>query len=99
LPQVDGPVYLSGQKRRVTVHIKRELRRRPAVEPVIGHAKGEHRMGRNYLAGQQGDAANAVLAAAGYNFRRLLAWLELWLSAFLFAMARPAASRNQPVVA
>src|ERR1700756_4360479 len=87
-------VYISGQKRRVTEHIKRELRRRPAVEPVIGHAKGEHRMGRNYLAGQQGDAANAVLAAAGYNFRRLLAWLELWLSAFLFAMPRPAASRN-----
>ena len=56
-------------------------------------------MGRNYLAGQQGDAANAVLAAAGYNFRKLLAWLELGLSAFLFAMARPAASRHQPVVA
>jgi transposase, IS5 family len=92
-------VYISGQKRRVTEHIKRELRRRPAVEPVIGHAKGEHRMGRNYLAGQQGDAANAILAAAGYNFRRLLAWLKLWLSAFLFAMARSAASRNQPVVA
>ena len=92
-------VYISGQKRRVTEHIKRELRRRPAVEPVIGHAKGEHRMGRNYLAGQQGDAANAVLAAAGYNFRRLLAWLELWLSAFLFAMARPTESRNQPAVA
>ena len=27
-------------------------------------------MGRNYLAGAHGDAANAVLAAAGYNFRR-----------------------------
>ncbi len=66
-------VYISGQKRRVTEHIKRELRRRSAVEPVIGHAKGEHRMGRNYLAGQQGDAINVVLAAAGYNFRRLLA--------------------------
>ena len=24
-------------------------------------------MGRNYLAGPEGDAANAVLAAAGYN--------------------------------
>ena len=56
-------------------------------------------MGRNYLAGQQADAANAVLAAAGYNFRRLLARLELWLSAFLFALAPPTASRNQPVVA
>jgi hypothetical protein len=55
------------------------LRRRSAVEPVIGYAKGEHRMGRNYLARQQGDATNAVLAAAGYNFRRLLAWLALSL--------------------
>ena len=92
-------VYISGQKRRVTEHIKRELRRRSAVEPVIGHAKGEHRMGRNYLAGQQGDAINAVLAAAGYNFRRLLAWLKLLLFAFLFAMARQAASRNRHAAA
>jgi IS5 family transposase len=90
-------VYVSGQKRRVTEHIKRELRRRSAVEPVIGHVKGEHRMGRNYLAGQDGDAINAVLAAAGYNFRRLLAWLALLLFAFLFAMARPAESQNQSV--
>ena len=44
-------VYISGQKRGVTDAIKRELRRRSAVEPVIGHAKAEHRMGRNYLAG------------------------------------------------
>ncbi len=72
-------VYTSGQRRGVTDAIKRELRRRSAVEPVIGHAKAEHRMGRNHLAGTDGDAANAVLAAAGYNFRRLLAWLAaLW---------------------
>jgi IS5 family transposase len=68
-------VFTSGQKRGVTDQIKRELRRRPAVEPVIGHLKEEHRMGRNYLAGRAGDAANAVLAAVGYNFRLLLAWL------------------------
>jgi IS5 family transposase len=57
--------------------IKRELRRRSAVEPVIGHLKSEHRMGRNYLWHRQGDAINAVLAAAGCNFRRLLRWLIL----------------------
>ena len=35
-------------------------------------------MGRNFLLGPT-DAANAVLAAAGYSFGRLLAWLaELW---------------------
>ena len=39
-------VYISGQRRRVTETIKRQLRRRSAVEPVIGHAKTEHRMGR-----------------------------------------------------
>jgi transposase, IS5 family len=66
-------VTISGQKRGVTEAIRRDLRRRSAVEPVIGHAKAEHRMGRNFLKGTHGDAANAVLAAAGYNFRRLLA--------------------------
>ena len=44
-------VYISGQRRRVTETIKRELRRRSAVEPVIGHAKAEHRMGRNHSPG------------------------------------------------
>jgi IS5 family transposase len=41
---------------------------------VIGHLKAEHRMGRNYLAHHAGDAVNAVLAAAGYNFHLLLRW-------------------------
>jgi len=72
-------VYIAGQKRRVTDEIKRELRRRAAIEPVIGHMKNEHRLGRNYLAHQAGDAANAILAAAGSNFRRLLVWLALLL--------------------
>jgi IS5 family transposase len=67
----------------VTPNIKRELRRRSAVEPVIGHLKSEHRMGRNYLWHPQGDAANAVLAAVGYNFRRLIRWLGLLLSQIL----------------
>ncbi len=66
-------VYTAGQKRRITDKIKCELRRRSAIEPVIGHAKSEHRMGKNPLAHAAGDAINAVLAAAGYNFRRLLA--------------------------
>ena len=48
-PDYKFRVFLSGQKRGVTPAIKRELRRRSAVEPVIGHLKAEHRMGRNYL--------------------------------------------------
>jgi len=73
-------VFTSGQKRGVTDQIKRQFRRRAAVEPVIGHLKAEHRMGRNYLAHRSGDASNAVLAAAGYNFRLLVRWLRLLLA-------------------
>ena len=76
-------VFTSGQKRRVTPVIKREMKRRAAVEPVIGHIKNEHRMDRNYLAHSKGDAINAVLAAVGYNFRLLLNWLRMILRLIL----------------
>ena len=65
------------------------MKRRAAVEPVIGHVKAEHRMGRNYLKGRDGDRANAVLAAAGYNFALLLRWLAALLRA-LFRAVCPA---------
>jgi transposase, IS5 family len=42
-------VWISGQVRRVTASIRREMKRRAAIEPVIGHLKAEHRMDRNYL--------------------------------------------------
>jgi len=78
-PDYKFRVFIAGQKRRMTPKIKREMRRRAAVEPVIGHLKAEHRMDRNYLAHRAGDVINAVLAAAGYNFRLLLRWLKLLL--------------------
>ncbi len=96
-PEHKFSVFIAGQRRRVTEAIKRELRRRSAVEPVIGHLKSDHRMGRNFLAHAQGDAINAVLAAAGYNFRRLLAWLALFCAFILAAaLARPGSSQNRP---
>jgi IS5 family transposase len=79
-PEYKFKVFTSGQKRRVTPQIKRQMKRRAAVEPVIGHLKAEHRMGRCHLAHATGDAINAVLAAAGYNFRLIIRWLALlWL--------------------
>ena len=86
-PDYKFRIFIAGQKRRMTPKIKREMKRRSAVEPVIGHLKAEHRMDRNYLAHRSGDAANAILAAAGYNFRRLLTWLKLLLRMILFALA------------
>jgi transposase, IS5 family len=49
------------------------MKRRSAVEPVIGHMKHDNRMERNFLKGKEGDRINAILAGAGYNMRKLLA--------------------------
>lgn len=86
-------VYVAGSKRGLTPALKRAFRRRAAVEPVIGHLKNEHRMGRNHLAHSTGDAINAVLAAVGYNFRRLLTWLAL-LCACMRMLLAPAPDRS-----
>ena len=53
---------ITGQVRRITAAISREMKRRAGIEPVIGHLKAEHRMDRNYLMGHHGDRINAVRA-------------------------------------
>jgi len=89
-------VWITGQVRRVTKPIRREMKRRAAVEPVIGHVKAEHRMGRNYLKGRDGDRINAVLAAAGYNFALLLRWLTRLLCALFQALSPPSPAAPYP---
>ena len=79
-------VFISGQKRGVFGAIKRELRRRSAIEPVIGHMKSEGHLGRCYLKGTAGDAANAILTAVGHNLRLVLAWLRILLCLILAAL-------------
>jgi len=81
-----GRVFRSGQRRGVHGIIKRELRRRSAVEPVIGHMKSQHRLDRNYLKGREGDRINTILAAAGYNFYRIAQWLKALLRLILIAL-------------
>jgi IS5 family transposase len=63
-------VYVSGRKR-LTRTLKALLRRRSAIEPVIGHLKQEHGMQRNHLLGQEGDRINALLTGCGFNLRKL----------------------------
>jgi transposase, IS5 family len=79
-------VFISGQKHGVFGAIKRELRRRSAIEPVIGHMKAEGHLGRCYLKGTAGDAANAILTAVGHNLRLVLAWLRILLRLILVAL-------------
>jgi IS5 family transposase len=51
---------------------RRQLARRQAIEPIIGHLKADHRMGRCHLKGELGDRLHTVLCAAGYNLRWLM---------------------------
>jgi IS5 family transposase len=85
-------VFKSGQKRGVTDQIKKELKRRTVIEPIIGHMKNDGRLGRNYLKGKSGDCINAVLAACGFNFRQILSYLRWLYYIFLqlLAIALPA---------
>ncbi len=63
-------------KKRASNYEKQKARKyfkaRAGIEPVIGHVKHDHRMIVNYLSGTQGDATNTLLAAAGFNFKKIL---------------------------
>lgn len=88
-------VFISGQKRGVHGIIQRELRRRSAIEPVIGHMKNDGHLGRNFLKGYAGDQANAVLTAVGYNFRLILKWLRLLLCLFIAILKQSLGTSQQ----
>jgi len=70
--------------RKVKPTLRRWLKRRSAIEPVIGHMKTDGRLGRNYLLGVEGDRINAILCGAGHNIRKLLRAFLLFLFSWLF---------------
>lgn len=82
----EGPVNVHVDKvrrGRTPKSLWRWMKRRAAVEPSIGHLKQEHRMDRNRLKGVEGDRINAILSAAGMNFRKLLKFIESFFIIFL----------------
>ena len=71
------------------------LKRRQAIEPLIGHTKADHRMDRCWLKGAEGDALHAVLCAAGFNIRWLLrAIAKMGLAAIFLALTAMAMYAN-----
>jgi len=78
-------VLISGSRRGIDKPLAREMKRRAAVEPEIGHQKHDGKLDRNFLKGSQGDAMNALLCGAGHNLRKILAKLRLCLYAWLSA--------------
>lgn len=74
----DVEVFVSG-RRGLKPSLKRWLRRRSAIEPVIGHLKQDHRMERNPLLGKEGDRMHAMLSGSAFNLRKLLRAFFLFL--------------------
>lgn len=84
----DGQAHVNIVNRMTIKHKPRSLikwlKRRSAIEPIFGHLKSDNRLERNLLKGKEGDHINAVLAACGFNLRKLYAvfllpilkWLE-----------------------
>ena len=50
--------------------------------------KADGHLGRCYLKGRDGDAANTILTAVGHNLRLILAWLRKLLRLILIAILR-----------
>ncbi|MCY7288882.1 MAG: hypothetical protein LH624_11695, partial [Cryobacterium sp.] len=77
-----------GKYKSLDRHGKRLLKRRQAIEPLIGHTKSDHRMDRCWLQGAMGDALHALSCAAGYNIRWLLrAIVRLGLGGLFYALS------------
>jgi len=91
-------VWRSGQRRGVTRRLKQDIRRRSAIEPMIGHMKNEGLLRRNWLRGSLGDALHAVLCGAGHNLRMILRKLRLLRARILALLetlpALPATAKN-----
>ena len=77
-------------KKRASAYEKRKarkrFRRRAGIEPIIGHLKSDYRLLRNYLKGSVGDSINLMLAAAAYNFKKLMRQLLDYLRLVFLAL-------------
>lgn len=88
-------IFVSHTRSIGSATIKRELRRRNAIEPIIGHLKQDGLLERNHLKGTDGDIINVMLCAIGHNMRLLLNWFRaILLSIFAIAMINQNASQN-----
>ncbi|HET7062213.1 MAG TPA: IS5 family transposase, partial [Nitrosospira sp.] len=81
--------------KRITARLKRDIRRRSAIEPVIGHMKNDGRLRRNWLKGTQGDAFHALLCGCGHNLRMILRKLRLLLALILVRLHWQAADDDK----
>ena len=72
-----GTRLLVSHTRRLPKSLKKLLKRRQVVEPMIGHMKSDGLLDKNWLKGSLGDAMHALLCGAGHNLRMILAHLRV----------------------
>ena len=101
--EVDGvAIYRSGQRRGLNTRtLRKELKRRSAIEASIGHMKNDGLLGRNYLKGALGDAMHTILCGAGHNLRLILNRLRilcLWLQRWIQTLFWPPAGINPRIL-
>jgi IS5 family transposase len=92
----DTEIFISGRKRGVTPQMKRELKRRSAIEPAIGYMKTDGKLDRNHLVGVLGNKINALLCGAGHNIRIILRKLREMFPFFVFLSLLRKIVRTQP---
>lgn len=78
-----GTRMLISHTRRLPERLRKLLKRRQVVEPMIGHMKTDGLLGKNWLKGELGDAMHAILCGAGHNLRLILAHLRVLVFARL----------------
>ena len=83
--QVPRPFNDKTQSRYRQNKLKKAFKRRAGIEPVIGHLKADHRLSRNFYRGVFGDNINVMLAAAGFNFKRMM---RKWAGSFWHFLLR-----------
>jgi IS5 family transposase len=89
-----GTRLLISHTRRLPRRLKKLLKRRQVVEPMIGHMKSDGLLGKNWLKGELGDAMHAILCGAGHNLRMILAHLRVLLFAFVARLSIAGGNRS-----
>ncbi len=82
-------IHLPKRKKGLKRSVLKWLKRRSAIEPIIGHMKSDNRMERNHLQGEDGDRINAMLAGCGFNMRKLIKAFLCLISGWLFPEQKP----------
>jgi len=77
----DIKIFISGKKN-LPIRFQKLLKSRSAIEPIIGHMKNDHQLGRNYLLGKVGDKVNAVLSGCAFKLNKIINYSKIEQNCF-----------------